>query len=69
LKEKNQKNLILKKYEYTQSYYYINTTGISGDGTSSYNPYDCFTVQGVTSTPTGTEIYDWTSVESCNCSG
>jgi hypothetical protein len=52
-----------------QSYYYINTTGISGDGTSSYNPYDCFTVQGVTSTPTGTEIYDWTSVESCNCSG
>lgn len=52
-----------------QSYYYINTTGISGDGTSSYSPYDCFTVQSVTSTPTGTQIYDWTSVESCNCSG
>ena len=48
--------------------YYIQQIGISGQGTSTDSPGNCFVVVGVTDTPTGTQIYNWSSDPSCACS-
>ena len=60
--------------EYTQfydrctgAYYYILGTGYSGEGTSSDVPGDCLQVTGTTTSPTGTQIYNWTYDSGCEC--
>jgi hypothetical protein len=61
--------------EYTQlkdrcngdALYYIKTTGISGQGTSTDSPGNCFVVVEVTDNPTGTQLYNWTSDSQCAC--
>jgi hypothetical protein len=47
--------------------YYINATGLSGLGVSSEVSGGCLEVQGVTASPTGTQISDWTSDSGCEC--
>lgn len=51
----------------TSASYYISGTGLSGIGTSSDVPGDCLQVTGTTSSPTGTQIYNWTSDPGCEC--
>lgn len=60
--------------EYTQfydrctgAYYYILGTGYSGEGTSTDVPGDCLQVTGTTTTPTGSQIYNWISDPGCEC--
>lgn len=50
----------------TGSYYYITTTGLSGKGYSS-DTGTCLQVTGTTSSPTGSQIYNWYSDPSCEC--
>ncbi len=51
----------------TSSSYYILGTGYSSVGTSSDIPDACLQPTGTTSTPTGTQIYNFTSNPSCEC--
>jgi hypothetical protein len=51
----------------TSATYYILGTGYSSVGTSSDIPDACLQPTGTTSTPTGTQIYNFTSNPSCEC--
>ena len=51
----------------TGAYYYILGTGYSGIGTSSDVPGDCLQVTGTTTSPSGTQIYNWTYDSGCEC--
>ena len=60
--------------EYTQfydrctgAYYYILGTGYSGEGTSTDVPGDCLQVTGTTTSPSGSQIYNWTYDSGCEC--
>ena len=48
-------------------YYYISGTGYSGEGTSTDVPGACLQVTGTTASPSGTQIYNWTSDSGCEC--
>jgi hypothetical protein len=47
--------------------YYVSATGLSGKYISSEVPGGCLEVQGVTASPTGTQISDYTSDPGCEC--
>jgi hypothetical protein len=51
----------------TSNAYYILGTGYSSVGTSSDIPTACLQPTGTTETPTGTQIYNFTSNPSCEC--
>jgi hypothetical protein len=51
----------------TSNTYYIYGTGYSSVGTSSDVPEACLQPTGTTETPTGTQIYNFTSNPSCEC--
>ena len=51
----------------TSASYYILGTGYSTVGTSSDVPAACLQPTGTTETPTGTQIYNFTSNPSCEC--
>jgi hypothetical protein len=51
----------------TSNSYYILGTGYSSVGTSSDVPDACLQPTGTTSTPSGTQIYNFTSNPSCEC--
>jgi hypothetical protein len=51
----------------TSSAYYILGTGYSSVGTSSDVPDACLQPTGTTETPTGTQIYNFTSNPGCEC--
>ena len=51
----------------TSNAYYILGTGYSSVGTSSDIPTACLDPTGTTETPTGTQIYNFTSNPSCEC--
>jgi hypothetical protein len=51
----------------TMNIYYILGTGYSSMGTSTDVPDGCLQPTGTTSTPSGTQIYNFTSNPSCEC--
>jgi hypothetical protein len=51
----------------TMNIYYILGTGYSSMGTSTDVPDGCLQPTGTTSTPTGTQIYNFTSNPGCEC--
>jgi len=51
----------------TSNTYYILGTGYSSVGESAEVPGGCLTPTGTTETPTGTQIYNFTSNPSCEC--
>lgn len=51
----------------TSGTFYIASTGYSGKGVVSSYPGECFTTTGTTTSPSGTEIFDWTPDALCTC--